>query len=188
MNDCGCCPQWTVVWLQYGCLVHVIDSMMDEITSLHQMFCQVKRRSIAQVEEAKCHLLVGVCSWYWLMSFRGRCGGCDARPPCSHEQTIHCEWVADFVSSDRVLRLLNKIWLSSPASHNVKLLATPPKTQKFLCAVATVVWGKPLSSGLWSCRERNGGGGRRAFRIPVGAQLVKTDTERLLSRWEADEF
>lgn len=55
---------------------------------------------------------------------------CDARPQCSHDWTIHCEWVADFVSSERVLSLLNKIWLSG---HNAKITGNPQRTKVPLC-------------------------------------------------------
>lgn len=145
------------------CVKHWLDRR-QWLTPWHSISCVRWMRSpvfikLRGVEEANCHLLVGVCSWYWLMSFRGGRGS-DARPPCSHDQTIHCEWAADFVSSDRVLRLLNKIWLSSLASHNVKLLAaTPPKNTKVpLCCghscvrKATVLWPLELH------REMEGGG------------------------------
>lgn len=68
--------------------------------------------------------------------------------------------------------------------HNAKLLATPNR-QKCLCAAATALWGKPLSSVLWSCGGRQV---RQAFGIPAQAQLGETHTECLLSRWKAYEF
>lgn len=68
--------------------------------------------------------------------------------------------------------------------HNEKLLATP-SWQKCLCAAAPALWGKPLSSVLWSC---GGPPVRQAFEIPVWAQLGETHTECLLSSWKAYEF